>query len=47
MLDLATVPAYTASSMERMELIAELDAALAEQKRCMGGVDAPGCVIAA
>jgi hypothetical protein len=47
LLDLATVPAYTASTMERTELTAELEAALAEQKRCMGGVDAPGCVIAA
>jgi hypothetical protein len=33
--------------VEITQLIAELDAALTEQKRCMGGIDQPGCVIAA
>jgi hypothetical protein len=33
--------------MKRTQLIAELEAAIAEQKRCMGGVDPAGCVAAA
>lgn len=33
--------------MDREKLMAELDGALAEQKRCMGGVDPAACVAAA
>ena len=32
---------------DRKKLVAELDAAVIEQSRCMGGVDPVGCVIAA
>jgi hypothetical protein len=32
--------------MERDKLIAELEAAKAEQRRCMGGVDQDGCIAA-
>jgi hypothetical protein len=33
--------------MDREQLIAELEAAVTEQRRCMGGVDSLGCVTAA
>jgi hypothetical protein len=44
LLDLATISVYSASSMERTELIAELEAAVTEQKRCLGGVYAARAV---
>lgn len=46
MLDLLSISLYTAD-VDRGQLIADLEGAIAEQRRCMGGVDPAACVTAA
>lgn len=46
LLDFVATWVYTAD-VERAQLIADLETAIADQRRCMGGVDPAGCVTAA